>query len=158
MRLTTRQLKQIIREAIEDEVVPADFKSSRPGPKIFQYGNGITKEIQLSGDEVWRKNGKIHRDEDLPAIIHSDGTQAWYKMGKRHRDGDKPAIVAQKGRYKAWFKNGKRHRDDDKPAETYPTGNVWYKNGELHREGEPAVVNADGTKKWYLNGKLIKKV
>lgn len=30
----------------------------------------------------WIKNGKLHRDDDLPAVIWADGSQFWYKDGK----------------------------------------------------------------------------
>ena len=26
--------------------------------------------------------GRLHRDNDLPAVIHADGTQYWYVNGK----------------------------------------------------------------------------
>ena len=41
----------------------------------------------------WFKDGKLHRDGDLPAVITSDGTRIWYRHGKRHRDGDLPAVI-----------------------------------------------------------------
>jgi hypothetical protein len=34
------------------------------------------------GAEVYKKNGVIHRDNDLPAIILPDGTKYWYRDGR----------------------------------------------------------------------------
>ena len=42
---------------------------------------------------VWLKNGKLHRDKDLPAIVGTDGAKLWFKNGKQHRDGILPAVL-----------------------------------------------------------------
>jgi hypothetical protein len=34
-------------------------------------------------DQRWYKEGKQHRDGDLPAIILANGPPSWYKEGKR---------------------------------------------------------------------------
>lgn len=49
--------------------------------------------INLMGNEVWRMNGEIHRDDDLPAIIYKDGTRAWYQNGVSRRDNNKPHVI-----------------------------------------------------------------
>lgn len=67
--------------------------------------------VTLSGDKYWYKDGVIHRDGGLPAIVKDGGkTQYWIEEGKYHRDGDKPAIIVKTGRQE-WFLHGKRHRD-----------------------------------------------
>ena len=38
-------------------------------------------------------NGKLHRDDDLPAVIHPEGSKEWYKHGRHHRVDDKPAVI-----------------------------------------------------------------
>lgn len=48
-------------------------------------------------DHVFGLQGRIHRDEDLPAVIEwsDDGTlltEEWWQENKRHREGGKPAI------------------------------------------------------------------
>ncbi len=43
------------------------------------------------GDKRWYKNGKFHRDNDLPACEYPNGQNELYKNGMRHRDNDKPA-------------------------------------------------------------------
>ena len=35
----------------------------------------------INGDQIWYKNGKQHRDNDLPAIIYANGDQKWFKNG-----------------------------------------------------------------------------
>ena len=50
------------------------------------------------------KDGKRHRDGDLPAVIYASVSQIWAKY---HRDGDLPATTGGQ----AWFKDGWWHRD-----------------------------------------------
>ena len=104
------------------------------------------------GTQTWYKNGKIHRDNDLPAVINLYGDQIWYKNGEIHRDNDLPAIIYSNGA-QYWYQNGLFHRDNDLPAIIFITGTQhWYKNGSLHRDNDlPAMVFADGSKQWYKN-------
>ena len=57
--------------------------------------------------ELWFKEGKKHRDYDLPALIYVSGTRTWYKEGKRHRDYRRPAVIYTSGA-REWYKEGKR--------------------------------------------------
>lgn len=74
------------------------------------------------------KNGKLHRDNDLPAIEYENGDKLWYIDGELHRENDKPAAV---------FKNGVCK---------------WYKHGKLHRESGPAVVYSNGKVEYWIDG------
>ena len=58
-----------------------------------------------NGTKIWHKNGKIHRDNDLPAIIYGNGVKYWYKNGRLHREKG-PAIVNLDGENE-YFLNGK---------------------------------------------------
>jgi len=88
-----------------------------------------TEKVDWSGNKLYYKNGKRHRDGDEPAVIESNGTKWYYKNGKRHRDGDKPAVIGSSG-YKAYYKNGVLHRDGDEPAVIKSDGSLEYwKNG-----------------------------
>jgi antitoxin component YwqK of YwqJK toxin-antitoxin module len=112
--------------------------------KIDEYG------------QFWYKNGKCHRENDLPAIIYQtyqDEDQYWFKNGKLHREHDLPAVIHQDG-HQSWYKNGKIHRDNDLPAEISSNGTQrWYKNGILHRDNDlPAIICSDGRQEWYKNG------
>jgi len=66
-----------------------------PSPIIDKYG--ITR--------WYNKAGKLHRENDLPAVMHEDGSREWYINGKRHRENDMPAIIREDGS-KEWFVNG----------------------------------------------------
>jgi len=102
------------------------------------------KNIQLKsrcvvlndGTKKWyNKEGKLHRDDDLPAIERTDGSQLWYTNGKLNREGDLPAIIEAVG------------------------CQLWYKDGELDREGDlPAVIGVDGSKWWFKKGKEVKTI
>lgn len=111
----------------------------------------------------WRDpQGRVHRDGDLPAVIHDDGQLAWYQHGNRHRDGDRPAIIGASGCYKEWCIQGQTHRDNG-PAEKHSDGvRVWRLNGKFHRIGGPAIEDPndsiawqmqDDDPYWYVNGK-----
>ncbi len=108
--------------------------------------------------QEWFKDGVLHRDDDLPAVIHSDGTQEWRQHGKLHRDGDKPAYVRADGT-REWWQHGKFHREADSPAVIYSNGTrEWYKNGNKHRDNAlPAVFYADGSREWWIDGVFIGK-
>jgi hypothetical protein len=126
-----------------------------------------TVATQSSGEpwkERWYLNGKLHRDDDEPAMlryphifsgIYLSGKQVWYKHGNCHRDGDEPAEIYSDGT-KKWYKDGAKHRDNDLPAEIYSDGTKkWYKDGIKHRDNDlPAEIYSDGTQLWYQHGKL----
>ena len=71
--------------------------------------------------------------------IDEDGTKRWYNdKGKLHRENDLPAIEWTDGS-KEWWLNGKLHRENDLPAIEYSDGTkFWYLNGKFHRENGPA--------------------
>jgi len=120
------------------------------------HRDGDLPAIELSdGTKFWYKDGLPHRDGGLPAIERLDGSKEWHVNGKRHRDNDLPAIEQADGS-KEWFVNGKRHRDGDLPAVEWQDGHkAWYENGQPHRDGGlPAVEWADGHKEWKVNGYL----
>jgi len=99
-------------------------------PYTEDLGHGVTHEVGLNGSEWWFKDGQLHRDGDLPAVVYPNGDQYWCQHGKPHRDGDQPAVVRADGNQK------------------------WYQHGDLHRDGgKPAVINADGTCAYYRHGK-----
>ena len=74
--------------------------------------------IKCNGEDIqtWYREGRLHRNEDLPARIWSDGQQEWFKRGKQHRDGDLPAFISSSGFVKKWYIRGQLHRDGDLPA------------------------------------------
>ena len=118
-------------------------------------------------EEYWA-NGRLHRDDDLPAVRDADGSQWWVKgllhrdhgparisvhgglteyfqHGLRHRTNG-PAVIGDPVRAQEWFSRGLRHRDGDQPAVITPDGSAHYfKHGIRHRPVEhgPAVVHPD---------------
>ena len=85
------------------------------------------------GDFVWLKNGKWHRDHDLPAITRRNGRQEWYLNGKLNRINDLPAVVYPDGRLE-WYQNNRLHRDNDLPAVIHANGRKdFYKNNVKYK-------------------------
>ena len=117
-----------------------------------------TVDLDRKWLDRWCRHIEPHSFDDLPAVIFADGSsQFWYKDGRLHRDGDLPAITRANGSQR-WYKDGEKHRDGDLPAEIYASGTqVWYKDGKRHRDGDlPAAIYADGTQYWYIEGVLCK--
>jgi len=116
---------------------------------LTKFLNG--KFTNKNGNEYHYKNGELHRDGDLPAVIASDGTQEWYKNDVHHRDGDLPAVIGNNGSQE-WWKNGKRHRDAGLPAIMLFHGKQeWHENGKLLHENTKFIdpISSDGTQKFY---------
>jgi hypothetical protein len=114
-------------------------------------------ELDKSGKYIYKKiclHHNPHSVDDLPAVIDSAG-QYWCKEGKRHRDDDLPARISNNGD-QYWYKEGKLHRNGDLPAVTSVHGDqYWYKEGKLHRDGDlPAIIYAEGDQYWYTEGKI----
>ena len=125
--------------------------------KWFELKNIKLKLLETykndEGYHYWYKNGKYHRDNDLPAIIYPNGSQFWYQNGKYHRDNDLPAMILKNGD-QYWMKNGLQHRDNDLPAIISANGDqYWMKNGLQHRDNDlPATILINGDQYWYKNG------
>lgn len=120
----------------KEEYVTENYKKCN----IVHYKkDGITVDFK-----VWMLNGKLGRDEDLPAAEHYFDNKnikslAWYQNGEQHRDGDLPAAIWYDfdGTIctQFWYKNDKIHRDNHLPAliEYYKDGKTvihkaYYKN------------------------------
>jgi hypothetical protein len=133
--------------------------------EMFNSNNIKYKLLETIDDSMYYdnvsyfRNGKLHRDNDLPAVINANGDKYWYKNGFKHRDNDLPAIIHNDCGEKIWYKDGLIHRDNYLPAITYSSGSrYWYKYGLLHRDNDlPAVIYYDGNKIWYKDGKQIIK-
>ena len=110
---------------------------------VYRYGRSHHEFSRKSGvirlrtgyAKEWYVNDKLHRENDLPAIVHANGDKEWFVHGLRHRDNDLPAVVDVNG------------------------GREWYVHGNLHRDvGDqdvwilPAVELANGGKQWWIHG------
>lgn len=137
----------------------------------FLYVNGVKIEdperaggqTDIFGTTRWTSSeGKLHRDYDLPAVIHKNGSKQWYQYNKLHRDGDKPASILEGNQF--WYQDGKQHRDNDKPAVIRKNGDKsWWQHDKKHRDGDkPAIILYKDGKivytAFYLDGKMISEL
>lgn len=121
---------------------------------------GIFSYINNNGIEIHYKDGKYHREGDLPAKIYPSGKLEYYINDELHREGDLPAIIHSSGTQE-YYINDKLHRDVDKFGNSQPAiitsdGDYeYYINGKLHREGDlPAVIYDNGECEYWKHGKL----
>ena len=57
------------------------------------------------GNKIWKnKNGKLHRDNDLPAVVEINGGKAWCINDQLHRTNG-PAVIRFNGD-KQWYLKG----------------------------------------------------
>jgi hypothetical protein len=59
--------------------------------------------IHVYGRKAWYINGKLHRDNDLPAVEWFNGPKEWYVNGLYHRENDLPAYVDDRRKYYSWW-------------------------------------------------------
>ena len=93
----------------------AEYANSHEGRLDFVHEFTVEKynEYVTYGLKTWTLFGKLHRINDLPAIMWNTGGSAWYT-------------------------NGELHRDDDKPPRIYANGaEEWYINGHLYKYKNP---------------------
>jgi hypothetical protein len=68
------------------------------------------KVYKYKDTEIWFLNGKIHRDDNKPALS-TKNFKGYFKNGVEHRlDG--PAIEFTNG-YKEWWINGRKCSEED---------------------------------------------
>jgi hypothetical protein len=139
-----------------------NYEHITPNHNIYQFVNGklhsendlpAIQEIDKFGIKYnyWYYNGILHRS-DRPAIESSDGMKIYYYYGIKHRI-DGPAIITKFGD-RIWYSNGFLHRING-PAIQWKNGtNEWYFNGNLHNSNGPAIIFVNGTRKWYYENKL----
>lgn len=121
--------------------------NDKPSIKIFRNNNELLSE-------EYHKNGKLHKDNDKPAIIrydHSRGNcyvsvELFYKNGKLHRDNNMPAIVTYGFNY-----------DENDNCTTYIFREIWLINGTCMRTDNKATdiqYYSNGNKEieyWSIN-------
>lgn len=96
-------------------VFPALHKRAHHPIGKSYYIDHFTIKYTFAYCTHWTFRGKLHRENNLPAIEWTGGTREWYHRGKRHRDNDLPAIESYNGD-RGWYQRGKLHRDNDLPA------------------------------------------
>lgn len=81
---------------------------------LFHRLNGPARIIfgeDTSVQKEWWCRGQLHRDKDLPAIIHSNGYKEWWNYHKLH-NAYGPAIEHCNGN-KEWFLCGKPYSKEE---------------------------------------------
>ena len=122
-------------------------------------------EIDTAGVKYWRNaQGKLHRDNDLPAEIDQHGNMWWCTNGKYARVENKPTHVYIDGTLKWQVGSNLTRIIDASGSETffdkegniikrtpqiYPATYYYNNNGNLHNTDEPTIIN--GKKIWYTN-------
>src|SRR5689334_2595208 len=85
---------------------------------IYTSCKSLRKFISSESKYIYSKvclHHQPHGIYDKDDIYSKDGyAQVSYKEGKLHGEGDLPAIISTEGKF--WYKNGLRHRDGDLPA------------------------------------------
>lgn len=97
------------------------------------------------------ENNEVHSFADLPSGIRVSNSNAnysldWRKDGKLHRDGDLPSnIIWAQGHisFLRYAKNGKGHRDDGLPAAVSDYNETWLIRGQLHNKYGVAIEEYD---------------
>ena len=107
----------------------------RNGVLRNDYGKPVRVLNELIDRKIYLctldENDRYHSYNNLPAFIQKDNKCCkWYKHGRIHRENDEPAIIYSTG-VKMWYKDGKLHRYNN-PAVVWPSGKrAWYYNGEF---------------------------
>ena len=102
--------------------------------------------------EAYYVDNKVHREDDLPAIIVEGTYKTWRIGGTMHRINGPAHINNHGSKDMAWMQNNKYHREGDKLA-FYHKFNAfiggkpcvcviieWFINGKLHRDVGPAKI------------------
>ena len=81
-------------------------------------------------------------------IVESLASTSWFRNGKLHRDYDLPAYISTNKKVQCWYQNGKLHRINDKPASIVFYENFeyvhmkWFENGVLQHVHNDRTLNA----------------
>lgn len=124
---------------------------------MHEYATEYSEEVQR-----YYRDGVLHRDNDLPAVLWQDGSREWWVSGKRMRwDPSQPTEIRcnpSTKNYEVSFselwhdQDGNLHRDiNDLPAVIHSDNTrEWWRNGERYREGGlPTVITGNGIKMWH---------
>ena len=107
--------------------------------EFYDADGNLAKILYTTGTTVFYKNGEIHRDNDLPAVVDPNN-ETWYQNGLIHRDGGAAIIFYELGR---------------------PVQQFWLQHGVRHREDGPAIEHLEEHRKaydcYFIDGVLLTK-
>jgi hypothetical protein len=109
-----------------------------------------------SGTRAWYWDGKLHREDGLPAIEWSGGAKEWWIHGKQYRDNDLPTIERPGTRSEWHNEKGQLHRLGKPAIEGVNGFTEWYQEGKHHCESGPA-INWGSTVEWWIHGEKLTK-
>ena len=86
--------------------------------------------IMLVGKKQWYKNGKLHRDGNLPAVEYENGDMAYYIDGIYNRTDNGPTIICNNPYIRCYHKNGVLIIKDAHHPDFLPSGGIvtWRAN------------------------------
>jgi hypothetical protein len=123
-------------DAVDVVDVVDDSSDSMPPTKRLR----LTDDCDGDGDKVkdeyhYDEEGRLHRDDDLPAIEKASGFRAWFRHGVPWRkDPTLPHEIDQYGTMMWRDADNLLHRDDDLPAYVTKTGQMkWIRHGKYWR-------------------------
>ena len=105
-KFVTNKIK-IIKILTKNELIlECGNKTFRNSYGKYYFQNNVLVMLNIYTEyQKWFKNGLLHRDNDLPALIDVYGGHYWFKDGILHRDNNLPAIIYGNGN-KEWWING----------------------------------------------------
>lgn len=158
------------------------YRSLNPGGQLHNE-SGPAIEFEDGSYEWWR-NGRVHRDDDLPALhieysnslsvlipsgcnwltevtesVIDGGTDVWCCDGYPHRD-TLPAMsrpLPNGGLFEQHWQHGRMHNASG-PALTTPEITVWFYHGLFHNDAGPAyclIQDGNLLADWYWYGDLL---
>ncbi len=131
-----------------------------PNGEIYTQGDKIIGRKVVEGNTTkYYRGDKLHRDDDLPAVIRVNGggsSEIYHKNGDMYRVVNKNSTGV--AIMETYYNGDKFHREGDKPAcinrshVGVVTKESYYIDGVLSREGDaPARI------KRALDGEIIKE-
>jgi hypothetical protein len=92
---------KIYKERLVVSKCKGDIKYTIEGQLHREYGPAMNLSNQC---KLWVKNGRLHREYDLPAVEYANGSKEWHINGIRHRKNG-PALEYTTG-VTEWYIDG----------------------------------------------------
>lgn len=118
----------------------------------IQFGHPITARTNdwMKNNKIaWCCDKKTIKNYSGFLFVFSESSLYHFKDGKIHQDDDKPAVVTETNE-KFWYQNNALHRVNN-PAIIELGFEHWYLNGKRHRIGGPSFYGQGYKPKWYVD-------